>query len=130
MKNKSSVLLGTLFLISGAAALAAYGLQATNDPATSTKSTATNKASADLTFVSESSIKELAGKTLTLSVPDMHCEFACAPAVRKTLAAVPGVSDVTTDVNKRTATLKIGSGFDLTTALAKLEEAGYPAEAK
>lgn len=120
MKKKSSFVWGGLFLISGAAALAAYGLQTAGDPLPTAKTTA----------ASEVSTGEPAGKTLTLNVPGMHCEFACAPKVRQTLAAVPGVNDVATSVEDRTATIAIGDGFDLGTALAKLDEAGYPAEAR
>jgi copper chaperone CopZ len=72
--------------------------------------------------------------SLVFNVPDMHCEFACAPKVRKTLADVPGLVKVETNVaaseDARTATLYVTEEFDKEKALAALEEAGYPATEK
>lgn len=62
------------------------------------------------------------------SVPDMHCEFACAPKVRETLASVPGVEKVETNVEDQTATVFIGDGFDAKQAIAALTDANYPAK--
>lgn len=117
---KTSIVLGGLFLVSGVAALAAYAVQSSSDAVPETIA----KAPAIPTSTSAS------GTTLTLSVPGMHCEVACAPKVRKTLAAVPGVSGVETNVDDKTATIVVGDGFELETAVAKLEEAGYPATKK
>lgn len=110
---KTSIILSGLFLISGAAALAAYAARSSGDGVPEAV------AKAPATSASE--------ETLTLSVPGMHCEFACAPKIRETLTAVPGVSGVETNVDDKTATIVVGDGFDLATAVAKLEEAGYPA---
>lgn len=69
--------------------------------------------------------------SLTLSVPDMACEFNCAPKVRKTLESVAGVSEVKTDVEGKLANLKIDPAkFDLDKALAALKDAHYPATVK
>jgi len=65
---------------------------------------------------------------VVFSVPDMSCEFACAPAVRETLAAIPGVENVETDVEAHTATVVTGDGFDEAQAIAALTKAGFPAE--
>jgi copper chaperone CopZ len=64
-------------------------------------------------------------RAVVFRVPDMHCEFACAPTVRKTLAAVPGVRRVETDVEAHTATVYASAGFDETKALAALSAEGY-----
>ena len=113
---KKSILLGGLFLISGVAAIAAFGVQSSAGPAAEVPPAA--------------AATSQAGQTLTLSVPGMHCEFACAPKVRETLAAVPGVNTVETDVETKTATVVVGEGFKLDVAVAKLEKAGYPATVK
>jgi copper chaperone CopZ len=69
--------------------------------------------------------------SLVLSVPDMACEFNCAPKVRKTLESVAGVSEVKTDVEGKLANLKIDpTKFDLDKALAALKDAHYPATVK
>lgn len=69
--------------------------------------------------------------SLVLSVPDMACEFNCAPKVRKTLESIAGVSEVKTDVEGKLANLKIDPAkFDLDKALAALKDAHYPATVK
>lgn len=69
--------------------------------------------------------------SLVLNVPDMACEFNCAPKVRKTLESVAGVSEVQTDVETKVATVKIDPAkFDLDKALAALKDAHYPATVK
>ncbi|QDS99855.1 heavy-metal-associated domain-containing protein [Adhaeretor mobilis] len=45
--------------------------------------------------------------TVEFSVPNMHCEFSCTPAVKKTLAAQPGVKDVKVDLDTKTAVVSI-----------------------
>ena len=62
------------------------------------------------------------------SVPDMHCEFACAPKVERTLAEIPGVEKVETNVEDRTATIYINDKFDQSVAVAALGKAGYPSQ--
>ena len=113
---KKSILLGGLFLVSGVAAIAAFAVQSSAGSASEAPPAATATSQT--------------GETLTLSVPGMHCEFACAPKVRETLAAVPGVNAVETNVETKTATVVVGEGFKLDLAMAKLEEAGYPATKK
>lgn len=110
---KFPIIGGVIFAISGVAALAAVALNNSNDAPAAV--TAAPSAAAP-------------GDSLVLSVPDMHCEFACAPKVRETLAAVPGVEEVQTNVENQTATLVIGDGFDEAKAIAALTAAGYPSE--
>ena len=72
-----------------------------------------------------------------LEVPGMMCPISCYPAVKETLASVPGVEGVqlaeqpegTPDgtIAKRVVELKVGEGFDLNAALAALKEASYDA---
>lgn len=45
--------------------------------------------------------------TVTFHVPDMVCEFSCAPKVKQTLAESPGVKDVKVDLETKTATVAI-----------------------
>ena len=117
---KLPVIGGVVFLLSGVAALAAVGLlgdRAAPDPTT-------DSARADGTQAPSLTNQN----AVVFSVPDMHCEFACAPAVREALAAVPGVRKVETDVEKQTATVFVGDGFDPEKALVALKGAGYSSE--
>lgn len=70
--------------------------------------------------------------TLTLSVPEMHCEFACFPKVKETLEQETGVEEVTLAAQKeegvldnRQVIVKYQAGFNPRSALKSLEEAGY-----
>ena len=65
---------------------------------------------------------------VVFSVPDMHCAFACAPKVERTLTEIPGVEKVETDVEHRTATVFINDQFDQSVAVAALGKAGYPSQ--
>ena len=107
---------GGVFLLSAIAALATVSLSNGNKPAAdpAAASTPTPIASTE---------------TVVFSVPDMSCEIVCAPTVRKTLAAIPGVEKVETNLDDHTATILFSDEFDETKALAALEGAGYPAKA-
>lgn len=100
---KVPIIGGAMFLLSGAAALAAVALMSPL-------------------------VGDEEPTTVVFSVPDMHCEFACAPMVRETLGTLPGVAKVETDVEKQTATVVTGDGFAADQALAALEAAGFPAK--
>lgn len=70
--------------------------------------------------------------TLTLRVDDMHCPFACYPAVKKTLEAQGNVVAVELDEQKEEGAIdnpqvlvKYESGFDLTAALDALGKKGF-----
>ena len=70
--------------------------------------------------------------TLTLSVPEMHCEFACFPKVKETLEGSEAVEEVNLAAQKeegvldnRQVIVKYQPGFDLNGAIASLEAAGY-----
>ena len=116
---KFPVIGGLAFFLSGAGALAAVAFM--NPPAVDP--------SAAPPISSEKPVADSASETLVLSVPDMHCELACAPKVRETLAVLPGVKNVETNVENQTATVVLGEGFDMAKALAALNGAGYPAKA-
>ena len=60
------------------------------------------------------------GGQVVFSIPEMTCEFTCAPDVEAVLASLPGVEGVETDVDARTATIQVGEGFDVEAAKAKL----------
>jgi copper chaperone CopZ len=70
--------------------------------------------------------------TLTLSVPEMHCQFACFPKVKETLEESEGVEDVSLAAQKeegvldnRQVIVKYQPGFDARAAITSLEAAGY-----
>ncbi|MEQ8208347.1 MAG: heavy-metal-associated domain-containing protein [Lacipirellulaceae bacterium] len=59
--------------------------------------------------------------TVEFSVPSMHCEFSCAPAVKETLAKQPGVKDVKVDLATKTAVVSVEEDlFDAEAAVAAL----------
>ena len=70
--------------------------------------------------------------TLTLSVPEMHCPFACYPAVKKTLESDDTVSEVELAeqkeegvIDNRQVIVKYDVGFDLDAAIASLDKRGF-----
>lgn len=70
--------------------------------------------------------------TLTLSVPKMHCEFACFPQVKETLEQAEGVQEVELAAQKeegvidnRQVIVKYDPGFDLPAALSQLTAKGF-----
>lgn len=70
--------------------------------------------------------------TLTLSVPTMHCAIACYPRVKETLEGTTGVSEVVLDeqkeegiIDNRQVVVTYDAGFDLSAALAKLDQEGF-----
>lgn len=70
--------------------------------------------------------------TVTLSVPSMHCEFACYPRVKESIESVAGVTEVALDEQKeegvldnRQVVVSYDAGFDLTSALANLSSEGF-----
>ena len=87
--------------------------------------------SSTATVAANSDVMTEAG-TLTLSVPEMHCQFACFPKVKETLEESDGVEEVSLAAQKeegvldnRQVIVKYQPGFDLHAALASLESAGY-----
>ncbi|EKK03122.1 hypothetical protein RBSH_01432 [Rhodopirellula baltica SH28] len=70
--------------------------------------------------------------TMTLEVPEMHCQFACFPRVQETLEKNDAVSEVALvdqpDPNALTVkkvVVKYDAGFDVSSALAALQEQGF-----
>jgi copper chaperone CopZ len=116
---KFPIMGGIAFLLSGIGALAAMALAMSADrPAAPTAGTSVAE---PVSLAAEAP----AGRVV-YSVPDMHCEFACAPIVRETLEGIAGVEKVETNVENQTVTIYTGDTFDAKTALAALSEAGYP----
>lgn len=115
---KFPIIGGVVFLLSGVAALAAVAL--VNPPQ--------GNAWSSTAVSSQKPEEDGATNTVVFRVPDMHCEFACAPMVRETLAALPGVAKVETDVESQTATVMTSDEFAPDKALAALEAAGFPAK--
>ncbi|MCH2115528.1 MAG: heavy-metal-associated domain-containing protein [Pirellulales bacterium] len=59
--------------------------------------------------------------TVTLKVPDMHCQYSCAPKVYETLVAQLGVKDVKVELETKTATVAIDEAqFDAEATIAAL----------
>jgi len=59
--------------------------------------------------------------TAEIHVPDMMCQFACPPAVKKVLTAQAGVKEVKIDYETKTATVAIDeTTFDGEAAVAAL----------
>ena len=126
--------LGTLggwtFAASGAAALACVaflGCQG-EEPTPATGSTAVTPVSAAGDAVPEGTLAgvDVPEGAYVFSVPDMHCEFACAPKVKEALSGIDGVEKVETDVETHTATVFVKDGFDESLAVAALKDAGFP----
>ena len=71
-------------------------------------------------------------ETLTLSVPEVHCQYACFPKVKNTLEQVDAVAEVQLAKQKddsvldnRQVIVKYKEGFDVDEAIGLLAEAGY-----
>lgn len=111
---KFPVIGGMVFLLSGAAALSAVAVMSSQGDSAA--------------VAADAAPAEGPVSAVVFRVPDMHCEFACAPTVRKTLAAVPCVRRVETDVEAHTATVYASAGFDEAKALAALSAEGYSGE--
>lgn len=62
---------------------------------------------------------------MKLSIPSISCGN-CVRHVRAALEAVPGISDVSVDLEAKTASF---SGVEIGVAVAALGKAGYPATA-
>ena len=119
---------GCAFLVSGAAALtgvAIVGCAETAAPVAGTSAAGTSVAAAPVEAAKPVAVPEGA---VLFSVPDMHCAFACAPKVQQTLAKIPGVEKVETNVEDQTATVFVADGFDASAALSALADAGYPSK--
>lgn len=70
--------------------------------------------------------------TLTLSVPNMHCEFACFPRVKEAIESAEGVQEVQLAVQKEEGTIdnrqvvvNYDVGFDVNAALTLLSKEGF-----
>ena len=72
-----------------------------------------------------------ATQQVTVEVEGMSCAQGCAPIVRKTLAALPGVTNVKVDFEKKQATFSADPKlFDAKAVPKALEEAGYEGKIK
>lgn len=64
--------------------------------------------------------------THSFSLPDLSCGH-CVATVTKELAQVPTLSACRVDLAGRRVSFTLGDESHLTTALTRLEQAGYPA---
>jgi len=117
---KLPIIGGIVFLLSGIGALAAVSLATSSQAPASVAAAPKEEPSAPAVEAPEGAV--------VYSVPDMHCEFACAPKVRETLEGIAGVEKVETNVENQTVTIFANDKFDAKTALAALSEAGYPSQ--
>ncbi len=82
-----------------------------------TKTASTNKVEPEATVAA---FNVAGAPTVMFEVSDMVCE-SCSAAVHDTLAAQPGVKDVTVDLESKVATVAVDEAeFDSETALAAL----------
>lgn len=117
---KFPVIGGIVFLLSGIGALTAIALSSGSKAAAPSAAASATEAIAPAVEAPEGAV--------VYSVPDMHCEFACAPKVRETLEGVAGVEKVETNVENQTVTIFTNDKFSAASALAALSEAGYPSQ--
>ncbi len=76
-------------------------------------------------------VKQEAG-TLVMRVPQMHCPFACYPAVKSTLEQESGIASVELAEQKEEGVIdnpevviQYESGFDVNSAIAALAKKGF-----
>jgi copper chaperone CopZ len=116
----------------GIAAIAAAGIMFAIATGPDTPEPEVSSSSQAATAVSASgNVMDQAG-TMTLSVPGMHCAFACYPKVKETLEKSDAVQGVELAEQKEEGVLdnkqvivQYDAGFDVDAALALLAEAGY-----
>lgn len=70
--------------------------------------------------------------TITLRVPNMHCEFACFPRVKEAIESADGVQEIQLakqkeegTIDNRQVVVKYDAGFDVRAALTLLSEQGF-----
>lgn len=70
--------------------------------------------------------------TLTLNVPNMHCEFACFPRVKEAIESSDAVQEVTLapqkeegTIDNRQVVVQYEAGFDVGSALTLLSKEGF-----
>ena len=64
--------------------------------------------------------------TVKLSIPEMHCQYSCAPKVFETLIAQSGVKGVKVEMETKTATLAIDEQeFDTEATIAALADVQF-----
>ncbi len=76
-------------------------------------------------------VKQESG-TLVMRVPDMHCPFACYPAVKSTLEQETGIASVELTEQKQegaidnpAVVINYEPGFDVNAAIAALTKKGF-----
>lgn len=76
------------------------------------------------------------GDVATLTIPEMHCQLACYPKVKRTLEGVAGVESVAlveqqddVQIDDRRVTITFAGDVSGADAVAALEGAGYPGSA-
>lgn len=70
--------------------------------------------------------------TMTLAVPEMHCEFSCFPRVKETLEKSDAIEQVVLapqkeegSIDNRQVIVHYKPGFELGDALARLDKEGF-----
>ncbi len=62
----------------------------------------------------------------TVTAPDIVCG-GCANAIKKTVGALPGVTDVAVDVDTKKVTVTHDESTSSGTVIEAMEQAGFPA---
>ncbi len=75
------------------------------------------------------SVGEVTGTPVVLSVKEMMCQEGCAKKVEEILTKAPGVKKATVRFDEKQAHLVVDpSAFDADKAVSELKTAGYPTE--
>lgn len=64
--------------------------------------------------------------TTTFSAPDIDCN-GCATAIKKAVGAVPGVSQVEVNIDRKHVTVSHDDAASPATVTSALDKAGFPA---
>lgn len=95
-------------------------------------STETTMSEPTATTVASSNNVMAESGTLVLKVPDMHCPFACYPAVKSTLEKEQAVESVELTeqkeegvLDRREVIVNYDAGFDVDAAIAALAQKGF-----
>ena len=101
----------------------------TSEPSAGTASVETLTAESTDVVAKTSSAES---ETVTIAVPEMHCEFACFPRVKETLESAEGVELVELGpqkeegaIDNRQVIVKFKPGFDVNDAIARLTKEGF-----
>ena len=113
------------------AALAAVGIMVAIVAMPEQENTADSANPASAVAATPTRVMSEAG-TLTMQVPDMHCPFACYPAIKETLESADTVTEVQLAeqqvegvIDNPQVIINYQPGFDIDAAIASLQANGF-----